>query len=172
MRFLIKLVVFAVVASCLLEGWSLGRDHQKLTDDLIRLHVVAASDTAEDQQTKLQVRDAVVCFVDQAMKHVMTPQEAKTWIESNIPQIQQAANDVLDRLGSAYDAVVTFTREAFPKREYDSFSLPAGSINPCGSPWAREMDRTGGAWFFRVFACRQRGRIRKVLPPAPAFPKR
>lgn len=126
MRFLIKLVVFAMVASCLLEGWSLGRDHQKLTDDLIRLHVVAASDTAEDQQTKLQVRDAVIGFVDEAMTHVMTPEEAKAWVEANLPGIQQAANDVLDQLGSAYEAVVTFTREAFPKREYDSFSLPAG----------------------------------------------
>ena len=126
MRFLIKLVVFAMVASCLLEGWSLGRDHQKLTDDLIRLHVVAASDTAEDQQTKLQVRDAVIGFVDEAMTHVMTYEEAKVWVEANLPEIQQAANDVLDRLGSAYEAVVTFTREAFPKREYDSFSLPAG----------------------------------------------
>ena len=126
MRFLFRIVVLALLISFCLEGWSISRDHGKLTDDLIRLHVVAASDTAEDQQVKLQVRDAVISFVDEAMTHVMTPEEAKEWEESNLPGIQQAANDVLAQLGSAYEAVVTFTREAFPRRDYDTFSLPAG----------------------------------------------
>lgn len=126
MRFLFKCVVLALLISFCIEGWSLGSDHKKLTGDLIRLHVVAASDTAEDQQIKLQVRDAVIDFVDEAMTHVMTPEEAKAWLEANLPGIRQAANDALDRLGSAYEAVVTFTREAFPRRDYDTFSLPAG----------------------------------------------
>ncbi len=126
MRILFKFAAFALLVSLCLEGWTLCRDQKKLTGDLIRLHVVAASDTAEDQQIKLQVRDAVISFVDEAMTHVMTPEEAKAWVEVNLPGIQQAANDVLDQLGSAYEAVVTFTREAFPRRDYDTFSLPAG----------------------------------------------
>ncbi len=126
MRFLLKIAAFTLLVSLCLEGWALCRDQKKLTGDLIRLHVVAASDTAEDQQIKLQVRDAVISFVDEAMTHVMTPEEAKAWVEANLPGIQQAANDALDRLGSAYEAVVTFTREAFPRRDYDTFSLPAG----------------------------------------------
>lgn len=126
MRFLFKLVILALLISFCLEGWSIFRDQKKLTDDLIRLHVVAASDSESDQRVKLQVRDAVVEFVDEAMTHVMTPEEAKAWLENNLPNIQQAANAVLQQLGSAYEAVVTFTREAFPKRDYDTFSLPAG----------------------------------------------
>ncbi len=126
MRFLFKCVVLTLLISFCMEAWSLGRDHTKLTDDLIRLHVVAASDTQEDQQVKLQVRDAVISFVDEAMTHVMTRQEAENWLRENLPNIQQAANDVLQQLGSAYEAVVTFTREAFPRRDYETFSLPAG----------------------------------------------
>jgi stage II sporulation protein R len=126
MRFLFKIVVVVLLFSLCLEGWNLGQDHKKLTDDLIRLHVVAASDTAEDQKIKLQVRDAVVRSVDEAMSHVMTQEQAEAWLQENLPQIQQAANDVLRQLGCTYEAVVTFTREAFPRRNYDTFSLPSG----------------------------------------------
>jgi stage II sporulation protein R len=115
-----------LLVACLWEYLGLKADQQTLQDSLIRLHVVAASDKAEDQQVKLKVRDAVVSYVDGAMQHVMTVEEAKTWLRDNLPAIQQAANDVLHKLGLADRAVVTFQSEAFPVRHYDTFSLPSG----------------------------------------------
>lgn len=126
MRKIIKLVALVLLVSFALECWSLYRDKQSLGEDLIRLHVVAASDADEDQQVKLQVRDAVVAYVEEAMRHVMTVDEAKAWLRENLPGIQQAANAALQQLGIAYEAVVTFAREAFPQRDYTTFSLPSG----------------------------------------------
>ena len=60
------------------------------------------------------------------MSHVMTFQEAKDWLQEHLPQIQNIANDVLDRLGFSDKAVATLQPEAFPMRHYDSFSLPSG----------------------------------------------
>lgn len=126
MRKLVKFTVLLMVLSFALEFTGLVSDKQELGDSLIRLHVVAASDSQEDQAVKLQVRDAVVAFVDEAMSHVMTLEEAKAWLRENLPGIEKAANDVLQKLGMEQRAVVTLAREAFPKRDYDTFSLPSG----------------------------------------------
>jgi stage II sporulation protein R len=120
------LAAIILMAVCALEFVGLCRDKMCLREDLIRLHVVAASDSEEDQSVKLCVRDAVVDFVETAMSHVMTAEEAKAWLQEHIPQIQKAANDALDALGLPYDAQVTMQQEAFPKRDYTTFSLPAG----------------------------------------------
>ncbi len=126
MRKMIKLVALALLICFGMECWNLYRDKKALGDNLIRLHVVAASDSEEDQQVKLQVRDAVVAYVDEAMTHVMTVDEAKAWLRKNLPAIQQAANAVLQKLGFAYEAEVTLAQEVFPKRDYTTFSLPSG----------------------------------------------
>ncbi len=126
MRKIIRLMVFVAILGLLAEYIGIARDRNMLHDGLIRLHVVAASDSEEDQAVKLQVRDAVVDYVQEAMTHVMTLEEAKAWLEENLPGIQKAANDMLKKLGLSYGAEVTFDEEAFPVRHYDSFSLPAG----------------------------------------------
>ena len=126
MRKLIKLLALLCLAAFLLEGLGLASDSKKLQQSLIRLHVVAASDSEEDQRVKLQVRDAVVGYVDQALKHVMTIDEAKDWLRENLPGIEKAANDVLQKLGFSDRATVTLKKEAFPVRHYEEFSLPSG----------------------------------------------
>ena len=129
MRKIFKLLICVTVLGLLMEYTGVLRDRKLLNDGIIRLHVVAASDSEEDQAVKLQVRDAVVAYVEEAMTHVMTLQEAKAWLEENLPGIQQAANAVLSKLGLSYEAEVTLAKEPFPVRHYDSFSLPAGVYN-------------------------------------------
>ena len=126
MRKIIKFAVFVIVLAMVLEFMGVSSDKQYLQESVIRLHVVAASDSQQDQAVKLKVRDAVVSYVEEAMSHVMTFQEAKDWLQEHLPQIQNIANDVLDRLGFSDKAVATLQPEAFPMRHYDSFSLPSG----------------------------------------------
>lgn len=101
-------------------------DRERLNEELIRLHVVANSDTAEDQNLKLLVRDAVITSLRQALADVQDTQQAKEYLEENIPKLQELANKTLDAAGSTQRAVVTLCREEFPTRQYDTFSLPAG----------------------------------------------
>lgn len=104
-------------------------DHGFLTEDLIRLHIVGSSDAYEDQQIKLKVRDAVISSLNREMKNLQDPQAAYQYIQDNIPKIQAIANDALAELGLDPDAVVTFCREQFDIRHYDTFSLPSGIYN-------------------------------------------
>lgn len=107
----------------------LGRlvsDRQTLEQELVRLHVVAASDSQEDQTVKLLVRDAVLEYLDSAMAEITRASDAKTYIQEHLDQISQVANRALEQLGAGKTAVVTFLKEEFSSREYDTFSLPSG----------------------------------------------
>ncbi len=101
-------------------------DRQKLNEELIRLHVVANSDSPEDQAIKLQVRDAVTASLEDSMADLQDVEAAKAYLQENLPKIQAAANDALKALGCDMEAVVTLCKEAFDTRVYDTFTLPAG----------------------------------------------
>ncbi len=114
---LIALLVFA---------GTLLADKGCLRQQMIRLHVVAASDTPLDQAVKLQVKDAVIAFLEAGLEGLEDIQQVKAYIQTKLPEIGQIANDKLCELGVDQKAVVTFLEESFPTREYDTFSLPAG----------------------------------------------
>ena len=105
---------------------SLLNDRHALREELIRLHVVADSDSQEDQALKLQVRDAVLLSIREGMAQAGDAQAAKDYLTENLPKIQSAAQDCLRRLGCEDAVSVTLCKEDFPKRLYDTFSLPAG----------------------------------------------
>ena len=111
------LFFFAVLAALTATAAALQLDQQALAGKLIRLHVVANSDSDEDQAVKLQVRDAVL-----AVTEGLDRQE----LEQALPAIQAAAEQCLADLGRRDRVQVSLGQERFPTRLYDSFSLPAG----------------------------------------------
>lgn len=126
MKWIKRLLILVLAASVVTGGAGLLRDQETLEEGLLRLHVVANSDAPEDQAVKLRVKDAVVSMLEETMEAMPTVEEAKAYLETHLPQIEETANRVLKELGSGLEAVVTFARERFPTREYDTFRLPAG----------------------------------------------
>lgn len=105
---------------------SIVADKQQLTDNVLRLHVVANSDSAEDQAIKLKVRDAVLTAAEAVIAGAEDKTQAQTMLAAHLENLEAAANTVLDELGCTDRAQVTLTEEAFSTREYDTFTLPAG----------------------------------------------
>lgn len=101
-------------------------DKMQLQKDLIRLHVVANSDSDEDQAIKLQVRDAVTALLEPAMENMQSKEQAHQYIFENLETIEEAVNKKLQELGVLDSAIVTLQQENFDVRHYDTFSLPAG----------------------------------------------
>lgn len=101
-------------------------DRQQLRAGIIRLHVVAASDTKDDQTIKLQVRDAVLGSIQAQLENVTDAEQARLYLQSVLPKIQETVNSVLECAGVDARAVVTLCKETFDKRTYDTFTLPAG----------------------------------------------
>lgn len=102
---------------------SLQAQQQRLAEKLIRLHVVANSDTREDQRVKLLVRDAVLETADGLLRDAQNPEAA---LQTGLPELERAANEKLASLGCKETASVSLRRELFPTREYETFRLPAG----------------------------------------------
>ena len=102
------------------------RDRAALNRNILRLHVVAASDSREDQEVKLQVRDAILDYCGGELASVQDPEAAKVYLLENLSAMEAVANDTLRNAGFPDTARVTLCREAFDTRHYDTFSLPAG----------------------------------------------
>ena len=126
MRKQLKRVGICLVFAAAVWLFMLVTDRQTLKRELIRLHVVANSDRVEDQELKLLVRDAIITSLRQALADVRDTEQAKEYLQENLPKLQELANKTLDAAGSAQQAVVTLCREGFPTRQYNTFSLPAG----------------------------------------------
>ncbi len=126
MKKLIKCVLACALLAAFVWCGTVIADRQRLNEELIRLHVVANSDSVEDQNLKLLVRDAVIASLRQALADVRDTEQAKEYLQENLSKLQELANKTLDAAGSAQQAVVTLCREGFPTRQYDTFSLPAG----------------------------------------------
>ena len=117
------LVLMFCLALAVTGGAILQHQQKNLAEKLIRLHVVARSDSDHDQAVKLQVRDAVLDCVRPLLEETDAPSQI---LAEHLPQIEQAAAAKLQSLGEDAEVQVTLGNERFPTRDYDTFSLPAG----------------------------------------------
>ena len=122
-----KKVLMAVFFCMLAVGTlHLAADREILKNQVVRLHVVGASDSEEDQTIKLQVRDAVLDSLKETMQDVTNAEEAKAFLAENLAMIETTANNVLAEVGCGDTVSVTLRTEEFGTRVYDTFTLPAG----------------------------------------------
>ena len=126
MRIIRKLIAFGLLVGALIWFGGVLADRTSLGEDLIRLHVVANSDSDRDQAVKLQVRDAVIGQLQPVMEELSDAETAKAYLTEHLEELEELANRVLEELGGADRAKVTLQKEAFDTRKYDTFTLPAG----------------------------------------------
>ena len=99
---------------------------QTLADDLLRLHVIANSDSVQDQQVKLLVRDRVLEVTEPLLAEADDQDEVRRILSTHLQQITDAAQQVLTDQGMPYQLSAQMATEYYPTRKYDTFSLPAG----------------------------------------------
>lgn len=119
-------ISFGLMLIALIFLGSLLSDRAALQHGLVRLHVVANSDSAQDQSVKLAVRDEILEYLNRAIPDTSTAAEALEALNAQLPKIEAIANQVLSRLGFPQRAKVSLCQEAFPIRDYDTFRLPSG----------------------------------------------
>lgn len=125
MRYYKRFVLAAalVAAALTMTVTALQQEQAALAEKLIRLHVVANSDSEMDQQLKLQVRDAVLNKAEQVVQYAEDPAAA---LQAALPLLKETAETCLRKCGSTQAAEVSLKYERFPTRAYETFSLPAG----------------------------------------------
>lgn len=130
-RFYVAIVILCVV----LMGLSFLPVHgeEKIYDTVVRLHVLANSDSEEDQALKLRVRDAVLAVTAPLVEGCRTQAEAMEVLEAHLDDLEAAARAVIDAEGRT-DAegrpeavAVMLGEEEYPTRVYESCAFPAGT---------------------------------------------
>ena len=118
-------VICLLLATLLLAALPV-RGEEEIYSDVIRLHIIAASDTEEDQTLKLSVRDAVLGVYGSALTSYPDRDSAAEAAREMLPGIRSLAEQTLREAGCDKPVSVTLTEEEYPTRDYETFSLPAG----------------------------------------------
>ena len=97
-----------------------------LAEKVLRFHVIAESNSEEDQQIKLMVRDEVANYVTVLLEDSDSLEETVGIIQANMDEINDLANEVLRREGVTYLAQTSLTYVEFPEKVYSDFVFPEG----------------------------------------------
>ncbi len=99
---------------------------QGLAENLIRLHVIANSNSQEDQEVKYMVRDEILKYMSSQTVDLKSTDEARNLICNNISRIEKIAKETLEANGYSYEVKAYFGNFPFPTKVYDDVTLPAG----------------------------------------------
>ena len=110
--------------------WTAGMDEAAasgLPKKLLRLRVIAESDTGADQADKLLVRDAVLAALEPRIADCASLEEARAAALEALPQLAEAAGKALEEAGRPRSLTLRLGAEDCPLRAYETFTLPAGN---------------------------------------------
>ena len=93
---------------------------------LIRFHVIANSDSEEDQNLKLKVRDAVIDYLQPKLELSSSIEESETIIKSEYKKLEDISKNIVLENGYKYDISVGIDYSTFPTKQYSNVVLPAG----------------------------------------------
>ncbi len=120
-------VTLVLVSLFLFVGLFPVHGEEKIYDSVVRLHVLANSDSEEDQALKLEVRDAILELTAPLLENCADRDEAEAVLRAHIPELIAAAKLVLEAAGCNDSVTIEFDDEEYPERTYDSFCFPSGT---------------------------------------------
>lgn len=137
MKKLVKIFIAMVIMSNLLVGCTSIKfteansvktyEYDEVKDILIRFHVLANSDSDEDQKLKLKVRDAIIEYLTPILKESKSLDESREILNREDKKVKEIANKIIKENGYNYKVESTFDRENFPDKTYGNIMLPQGN---------------------------------------------
>lgn len=122
-------VALGLVLTVLLTAvlWHREQVSAAVCEDTLRLHILANSDTIEDQTLKLKVRDAILGEMPDILADAHDKEQAVEAVRASQRRLQKTAEDTLRREGSGQTVAVRLEQAEFAARDYGSFRLPGGT---------------------------------------------
>lgn len=115
--------LLVVLVICIIYG---GATQAQISDNVVRLHIVANSNSVLDQDLKLKVRDAILEHMQEKYPNGATRDQAASYLKKSLPIIKDIASAVLRANGSNISVNANYGVYSFPTKEYDGLALPAG----------------------------------------------
>ena len=124
-RFLLSLILVFLCVAGIGKTAAPAVDTVASSAGILRLHVIANSDSEEDQRVKLAVRDAILPLFERAQSY----SDAREWLLRHGREIQETAESVLAEHGQHYGVQLSLGTETFPDRIYGETLFPAGDYD-------------------------------------------
>lgn len=121
-----EVILLLGVAVLLSSGVFAVQTQQNLADKVVRFHVLANSDSEEDQALKLRVRDVVLAQAEELLGGSMNRTEAESLLRGQLLELERLALQTVREEGYSYSVTVELADTDFPTRDYGDFTLPAG----------------------------------------------
>ena len=115
--------IFVLVFTAASYSCGFGED---LENSVIRLHVLANSDSAEDQALKLRVRDRILKDGRELFKNAKSEEEARSILSENRDFLENSARDEIFSAGYDYPVAVNMGKYDFPMKVYENYAFPSG----------------------------------------------
>lgn len=119
-------IAIALMFTVVLSIVNFGFECSEIRSDVIRLHILANSDSEEDQQVKIIVRDVLLNCGKELFSGNITKGNAEEVLNKQKDELIKIANKTLAENGFNYKAQIYLTEEYFTTRSYENFTLPAG----------------------------------------------
>ncbi len=126
MKRLFKSVIFALIMSFILMLVPFDVQCKEISDKVFRVHILANSDSEEDQKLKLSVRDAIINEAEEILANVENKEQAEELVEKNISRLTTVAKRVISQNGYDYDVELEITNMYFDTRYYGDITMPGG----------------------------------------------
>ncbi len=115
-----------LAVTLILQATMLAQDCYEIRDSLVRLHILANSNSKQDQALKLKVRDALLSQSGELFCGYTTKEQALTTLETSLQQLETIAEETLKQEGCYYPVTCRLEETYFNTRVYDTITLPAG----------------------------------------------
>ena len=120
-----KSIITGFLVAILLSFVNFSSKCNKISNKVLRLHVIANSNSIEDQNLKLKIRDSIIKNFE--LKKFKSLEETRKFAIQNIPEIKKIAQNEILKDGFDYPVDVKICKDDFNTRNYENISLPAGS---------------------------------------------
>ena len=119
-----------------------------LSTNIFRLHIIANSDSSEDQLLKLKIRDSIINYMKIATKNANSKEEIINFCKNNLDELKNIAIQVIKENGYEYDVNIEIGNIYFPTKDYANISLPAGNYDALR---IKIGNATGKNWWCSLF---------------------
>lgn len=129
MSFSVKIrisIAIGIVTAVIFSICSFAKTSEEIRSDVLRLHVIANSDSSVDQNLKLRLRDYILEEGEDIFDGSVNVENAVKKIEPKLAELENSAETFVKNAGFDYDVKITLSNEYFTTRTYESVTLPAG----------------------------------------------
>lgn len=126
----LSLVIAALITGMILQKTSAmakEKTQEHLAQEVLRFHVLANSDSEEDQDLKMQVKEAVIGYLETELPEGLDVEGTKDWVRQHTDELEQVSRNVIETTGYTYPVSAAVTTCYFPQKSYGDVTFPKGN---------------------------------------------